>query len=94
MGVTRIVVHIDRLILRGVPSTSRQAIGDALRNELARALAVPDAVARATMLGSRARLRATLRGATLTDTARALGCATGRAVAAELLGPGRSAPAR
>lgn len=92
--MTRIVVHIDRLILRGVPSASRQAVGDALRRELARALSAPDAVARAAMLGSRARLRATLRGTTLTATPRELGRATGRAIGAELLGRGRAERAR
>jgi hypothetical protein len=49
--MTRIVVHIDRLVLNGFGRADARTIGDALRGELARALADPMSAARVASLG-------------------------------------------
>jgi hypothetical protein len=41
--MTRIVLHIDRVVLNGYAAQDRLAIVDGLREELARHYAVPDA---------------------------------------------------
>lgn len=43
-GVKRVVVHIDRLLLHGVRGRDRDALADALREELGLLLAEPGAV--------------------------------------------------
>jgi hypothetical protein len=41
MGVKRVVVHIDRLLLKGFRNADSHAIGEGMRGELARLLADP-----------------------------------------------------
>jgi hypothetical protein len=41
MGVKRVVVHIDRLVLKGFRNADSHAISEAMRGELARLLADP-----------------------------------------------------
>jgi len=55
--MTRVVVHIDRLVLTGVPASERHALANALCAELTRRLAAPEAVGRLTSIGNVARLR-------------------------------------
>ena len=55
--MTRVFVHIDRLVLRGVAAAERDALAGALRAELTRRLAAPEAVGRLTSIGNVARLR-------------------------------------
>ena len=43
--MTRVVLHIDRLVLRGVDGRDAAAVERALQGELQRLLAVPDAQA-------------------------------------------------
>ena len=40
--MTRVVVHIDRLVLKGFPHQDRRALAEGLRQELGRLLAEPD----------------------------------------------------
>jgi len=55
--MTRVIVHIGRLVLKGFRPEDRQAIGQGLQAELARVLAQPDAVSRLRGLGDVPRLR-------------------------------------
>ena len=41
MGMKRVIVHIDRLVLDGLGRENRQAVADGLQQELARLLAPP-----------------------------------------------------
>lgn len=41
MGMKRVVMHIDRLVLKGVGNADSHAIGEGMRGELARLLADP-----------------------------------------------------
>ena len=41
--MTRVVVHIDRLVLKGFPHQDRQALAEGLQQELGRLFAEPDA---------------------------------------------------
>lgn len=52
MGMRRVVINIDRLVLRHFGRTDSQAISDAIRAELARGLADPATTARLAALGS------------------------------------------
>ena len=47
----RVVVHIDRLVLKGFRNADSQAIGEGMRGELARLLADPTTGERLTSLG-------------------------------------------
>lgn len=58
MGVTRISVHIDRLVLTGVDPADRRAVADGLQRALAEALAAPDGAPGLSELASVSRLRA------------------------------------
>jgi hypothetical protein len=40
--MTRVVLHIDRLVLTGFPQQDRQALAEGLRQELGRLFAEPD----------------------------------------------------
>lgn len=53
----RVVVHIDQLALKGLRNEDRHAIADALRGELGRQLAEPDAARRVLAHGDVSRLR-------------------------------------
>jgi hypothetical protein len=44
--MTRVVVHIDRLVLKGFAYQDRHALAEGLQQELGRLLAEPDAVRR------------------------------------------------
>jgi hypothetical protein len=54
----RVVLHIDRLILKGLGNTNPHAIGEGMRGELARLLADPAAGERLASLGHVSRLGA------------------------------------
>jgi hypothetical protein len=55
--MTRVIVHIDRLVLKGLPPGDGHAIGQGLQAELARVLAGRDAASRLRGLGDVPRLR-------------------------------------
>lgn len=57
MDVTRIVVHIDRLVLTGVHPAERHAFAAGLRNELTQLLAASHTVGPLTSHGNVARVR-------------------------------------
>jgi hypothetical protein len=54
----RVIVHIDRLVLKGFRQEDRQAIAEGLRRELTRLLAYPTTTNRLGSLGNVARLQA------------------------------------
>lgn len=54
----RVVVHIDRLVLRGIRPEDRHQVAEGLRTELAASLGEPPAVAGIGRIGAIARLRA------------------------------------
>jgi hypothetical protein len=56
--VRRVVVHIDRLVLRGVRREDRYAVAEGLQQELTRLLADPHVTGSLASLGSVQRLRA------------------------------------
>jgi hypothetical protein len=56
--MTRIVLHVDRLLLRGVRSEDRAAIADALRGGLAQQFSRPDAAAQLSERGDVERVHA------------------------------------
>jgi len=55
--MTRIVIHVDRLVLSGFAPEDRAAIAAGLQQELARMLAAPGAAERLAGLGNLATLR-------------------------------------
>jgi hypothetical protein len=57
VGVNRIVLVVDRLVLRGVADEHRDVVAEALRTSLAAALADPSAVSRIRALGQLDALR-------------------------------------
>lgn len=54
--MTRIVVHIDRLVLHGIDRADAKALSDGVQAELQRLLAAPGAAAALTAGGDRARV--------------------------------------
>jgi hypothetical protein len=58
MGMTRIVVHIDRLLLKGFGHSDRHAIAGGLRQELGRLLAAPGAAPHAASITDAAHRKA------------------------------------
>jgi hypothetical protein len=56
-GVKRVQLHIDSLVVRGVPGLSRAALQHEVVAELQRVLAAPGAIERLTAAGPQARLR-------------------------------------
>lgn len=74
MGVTRVVLHIDRLTLRGIAPAHREMFVTAFKLELARNLAETDVATRLAAQGSRAHLRTSMptSGGTPGAAARAL----------------------
>lgn len=55
--MTRVVVHIDRLVLKGFRPQDREAIAAGLQEELSLAFAVPDAARSLTAMGGVSRLQ-------------------------------------
>lgn len=55
--MTRVVVHIDRLVLKGFRPRDAQAIASGLQQELSRAFAAPDAARRLAAMASVSRLQ-------------------------------------
>ena len=55
--MTRIIVHIDSLLLRGFPQEDRQALAAGLQQELERLLATPQAAQRVSGASDASRLR-------------------------------------
>jgi hypothetical protein len=51
MGMKRVIVHIDRVVLNGFRTADPHAIGEGMRGELARLLAGPTAGAQLASLG-------------------------------------------
>lgn len=54
----KLVLHIDRLVLRGVPADQREAVLAGLQASLQRELAAPGAAGQAAATGHREALRA------------------------------------
>lgn len=76
----RIIVHIDRLLLRGFRDADRHLVADGLRAELGLQLAAPEAAERLGALGNPAQLKAgSIRVAASTKPAR-IGAAAARAI--------------
>jgi len=82
--MTRIIVHIDRLVLRGVDPAQRNAVAAALQAELARSLARPGAPQRLAASGGRPRIEAGVHGLRAGATPGGIGRAAGRAIAREV----------
>lgn len=55
--MTRVIVHIDRLVLKGFRPEDRDAIAEGLREELGRRLGEPAAIQNWAASGHRERLR-------------------------------------
>lgn len=83
----RVRVRIEELVLRGVAPGDRRAVAEALRRELARTLAGPEAGAALAGLGRQERLRPP-RAALRSSAPSELGRAAGETLAAALV-PGR-----
>jgi hypothetical protein len=84
MTATRkIVVHIDRLVLRGFERAERHVLAAALERELARALAAPDGAERLASHGHLARLQ--VPDVRLGGVAAQQGAQLGRSIGKELL---------
>jgi hypothetical protein len=60
--MTRVVLHIDRLVLRGVPAAQRDALVASMQQNLRRLLAEPGIVTPLRGLGERDRLRSGFAG--------------------------------
>ena len=82
--MNRIVLHVDRLVLRGVAAEHRDAVADALRTRLAAALADPSAVSRLRSLGHLDSLRVPSSSAGGDGSPAALGRAAANAIAGGL----------
>ncbi len=79
--MSRIVIHIDRLLLRGFRRTDRHAIADGLRTELAQYFAEPGAAHMLAARGDQSYLKpGTLRIGSRATPAR-VGVQAGRAIA-------------
>jgi len=76
--MTRVVVHIDRLVLTGFRPGDRRAIADGLQGELSRSLADPISAQRLANLGHVPSLWADR--INLTQNPRATGVASARAI--------------
>lgn len=84
MGVKRVVVHIDRLVLGGFAGEDRDAVLSGLRVELARLMAAPGAADAAASIGSVAALRAPTIRAHPESTPLEIGTAAARAIGGAL----------
>jgi hypothetical protein len=83
----RIVLHIDRLVLRGVDRADAAALSAAIQAELQRRLAGPDSARTLVSDGDRNRINA---GSVRIAHGQATGQAAGRAIATRLMGRGKS----
>jgi hypothetical protein len=77
----RVVVHIDRLVLKGFRGADAQAIGEGLRSELARALAEPSGAGSLESMGDISRVNAGRVGVGHDAAPRQFGVSAGRAIA-------------
>ncbi len=80
MGMKRVVVHIDRLVLKGFRNADSHAIGEGMRNELARLLAEPPTGERLASLGHVSSLHAGKVWLEQNVKAQRLGISAGRAI--------------
>jgi len=80
VGMKRIVVHIDHLVLRGVRHEERHAVAAGLRGELSRWLGEPRAGDRLARLGHTPRLSLGRVSIAAGAKAEAVGVATARAL--------------
>jgi hypothetical protein len=55
--MTRVILHIDRLVLNGFPAAQRDALAEGLRAELTRRLADPAMAVRLAAVGTVERIR-------------------------------------
>lgn len=86
--MTRLVLHIDRLVLRGIDPHDAQSIAAALQAELQRRLATPGGADTLVEGGDRARLRLETHAVAQAPARR--GRALGRAIADGIAGRNRS----
>jgi hypothetical protein len=77
----RVIVHIDRMVLRGFGNADAHAIGDGMRSELARLLADPAAGQRLASLGHVSSLHAGKVRLAPDARPQQLGISAGRAIA-------------
>ncbi|MES2100910.1 MAG: hypothetical protein V4569_13880 [Pseudomonadota bacterium] len=83
--MTRVVLHIDRLVLRGVPAAQREAVVRQLEAALSREFAAPGVAQAWTASGHRATLRARFEA----PSAALLGDTAARALAVPTASRGR-----
>jgi len=76
----RVIVNIDSLVLKGFRHEDRYRVAAAVQDEIARALAAPDAGARIAQLGSTPKLRIGDVNVAADAEPRQVGAAAGRAV--------------
>jgi hypothetical protein len=81
VGVKRVVVHIDRLVLKGFRNVDSHAIGEGMRGELARLLADPTTGERLASLGHVPRIQAGKVNLTQDAKPRRSGISAARAIA-------------
>ncbi len=79
--MNRVVVHIDRMVLRGFSNVDAHAIGEGMRTELARALADPAMGERLASLGHVSNLHAGKVRLAKDGRPQGLGISAGRAIA-------------
>ena len=79
--MTRVVVHIDRLVLKGFRGADSQAIGEGMRSELARALAEPSTAGSLASMGDIPRINAGNVSVSRDTAPRQFGVSAGRAIA-------------
>ena len=77
----RVVVHIDRMVLKGFRNADSQAIGEGMRGELARLLADPVTGERLASLGHVSRIQAGKINFTEVAKPRRSGISAARAIA-------------
>ena len=87
----RVVVNIDRLVLKGIRFEDRHAVAQELQEQLTRLLAAPGMAERMRRTGSAPRLRLDKIQATGNMQGQGIGRATGRAMAAHWSQEGRAA---
>jgi hypothetical protein len=81
MGMKRVVVHINRLVLKGFRKADSHAIGEGMRSELARLLADPVTGERLASLGDVSRMYAGKVKLTHDAKPQRFGISAGRAIA-------------
>jgi hypothetical protein len=86
VGMRRIVVRIDSLVLKGIRYEDRHAISAAVQQELARALAAPGTAHELAAMGSAPALRAGTVDVAPSASVRDVGSAAARRMAQTLRG--------